>query len=131
MSLQDPVADMLTQLRNAQAVEKKQVKISYSNLKAAIVKLLKEEGYITDYEKIEFDHKPALLITLKYHLGQPVMSMIKRVSRPGLRQYKRKNELPKVQNGLGIAVISTPKGLMTDKAARLAGHGGEVLCYVY
>ena len=131
MSLQDPIADMLTRLRNAQAVNKKEVRMPFSKLKMAIAHLLKAEGYVNDYSKIEHEGKPLLLIGLKYHLSAPVISEIKRVSRPGLRQYKTKRELPKVQNGLGIAIISTPKGLMTDRAARASGHGGEVLCYVY
>jgi small subunit ribosomal protein S8 len=131
MSLQDPIADMLTRLRNAQAVNKKEVNMPFSKQKMAIAELLKNEGYILDYKKIEEENKLSLLVSLKYHLGIPVISEIKRISRPGLRQYKRKKDLPKVQNGLGIAIISTPKGLMTDRAARLSGHGGEVLCYVY
>ncbi len=131
MSLQDPIADMLTQLRNAQAVNKKEVRMPFSKLKMAIAHVLKAEGYIISHEKIEHEGKAYLLIGLKYHLGAPVISEIKRVSRPGLRQYKRKHELPKIQNGLGIAIVSTPKGLMTDRTARASGHGGEVLCYVY
>jgi small subunit ribosomal protein S8 len=131
MSLQDPIADMLTRLRNAQAVNKKEVRMPFSKLKMAIAHLLKAEGYVNDYAKVEHEGKPFLLVNLKYHLSAPVISVIKRVSRPGLRQYKTKRELPKVQNGLGIAIISTPKGLMTDRAARAKGHGGEVLCYVY
>lgn len=131
MSLQDPIADMLTQIRNAQAVSKSEVILPYSKVKAAIAALLKQEGYVTDYEKLEDNHKFYLKVVLKYHLGAPVISRIKRVSRPGLRQYRQKQDLPKVQDGLGIAVVSTPKGLMTDRAARSAGHGGEILCYVY
>lgn len=131
MSLQDPIADMLTRIRNAQAVRKKTLQVAYSKLKFAIAKLLKDEGYLSDYQKIDLDGKPVLEINLKYHQGVPVISEIKRISRPGLRQYKNKRDLPKIQNGLGIAIISTPKGLMTDRAARSVGHGGEVLCYVY
>lgn len=130
MSLQDPIADMLTRVRNAQAVRKAEVLVGFSKLNLAIAKLLKEEGYILDCRETEQEGKAALLIELKYHLGLPVISEIKRVSRPGLRQYRGKKDLPKVQNGLGIAIISTPKGLMTDRAARAGGHGGEVLCYV-
>jgi small subunit ribosomal protein S8 len=130
MSLQDPISDMLTRVRNAQAVRKPEVLVSLSKLNLAIAQLLKEEGYILDCQKIEREGKAQLLIQLKYLMGAPVITEIKRVSRPGLRQYKRKNDLPKIQNGLGIAIISTPKGLMTDKAARATGHGGEVLCSV-
>lgn len=131
MSLQDPIADMLTRIRNAQAVAKKHVRISFSNLNLAIGQLLKQEGYILDCEKQEEEGKPFIKVTLKYHLGVPVISEINRVSRPGLRQYRRKKNLPQVQDGLGIAIVSTSKGLMTDRAARAAGYGGEVLCYVY
>jgi small subunit ribosomal protein S8 len=131
MSLQDPIADMLTRIRNAQAVAKKTVQVGYSNLKKAIADLLKEEGYILDAQKVEVDGKPYLLIALKYHLGTPVISSIKRASRPGLRVYRGKADLPKIQNGMGIAIVSTPKGLMSDRTARAQGHGGEVLCYVY
>ncbi len=130
MSLQDPIADMLTRIRNSQAVRKAEVSVGFSKLNLAIAQLLKAEGYILDCRKAEQEGKAELVIELKYHLGAPVISEIKRVSRPGLRQYKRKNDLPKVQSGLGIAIISTPKGLMTDRAARALGHGGEVLCYV-
>lgn len=131
MSLQDPIADMLTRIRNAQAVQKIEVAVNFSRLNFAIANLLKEEGYILDCHKIEQNGKSQLLIQLKYHLSSPVIAEIKRVSRPGLRQYKKKNELPKVRTGLGIAIVSTSKGLMTDKMARAMGHGGEVLCYVY
>jgi small subunit ribosomal protein S8 len=131
MSLQDPIADMLTRIRNAQAVAKKTVQVGYSNLKKAIADLLKEEGYILDAQKVEVDGKPYLLIALKYHLGAPVISSIKRASRPGLRIYRGKADLPRIQNGMGIAIVSTPKGLMSDRMARAQGHGGEVLCYVY
>jgi small subunit ribosomal protein S8 len=131
MSLQDPIADMLTRLRNAQAGRKKEVKFPFSKLKFALAVLLKEEGYIVDCKKHDEEGKPTITVELKYHLGVPVMTKIKRVSRPGLRQYKGKHDLPKVQSGLGIAVVSTPKGLMTDRAARAQGHGGEVLCFVY
>lgn len=131
MSLQDPIADMLTRLRNGQAVRKKTVQIPFSKLKLAIANLLKEEGYVRDCQKVEMDGKLSLLIELKYHLGVPVISEIKRASSPGLRVYKRKSDLPKVHNGLGIAIVSTPKGLMTDRMARTEGHGGEILCYVY
>ncbi len=129
--LQDPIADMLTHVRNAQAVGKKEVVMPFSKQKLAIADVLKNEGYIHEFEKMEIDGKPRLKIVLKYHLGMPVISEIRRISRPGLRQYKRQHDLPKVKNGLGVAIVSTSKGLMTDRAARAAGHGGEILCYVY
>lgn len=129
MSMQDPIADMLTRIRNGQAANKVSVKMPSAKLKVAIAKLLKEEGYITDYAVAD-EAKPELEITLKYFQGQPVVETIQRVSRPGLRIYKGKNELPKVMGGLGVAIVSTSKGLMTDRAARLAGMGGEVICYV-
>jgi len=131
MSLQDPVADMLTRIRNAQAVNRKTVQIPFSNLKQAIAQVLKEEGYVLDCQKVETDGKSHLVIALKYYLGRPVISKIQRASRPGLRVYKNKTQLPKVQNGLGIAIVSTSQGLMSDRAARAKGHGGELLCYVY
>ncbi|ESE42374.1 30s ribosomal protein S8 [Shewanella decolorationis S12] len=127
--MQDPIADMLTRIRNGQAANKVSVKMPSAKLKVAIAKLLKEEGYIADYAVAD-EAKPELEITLKYFQGQPVVETIQRVSRPGLRIYKGKNELPKVMGGLGVAIVSTSKGLMTDRAARLAGMGGEVICYV-
>ncbi|QSX30292.1 MULTISPECIES: 30S ribosomal protein S8 [Shewanella] len=130
MSMQDPIADMLTRIRNGQAANKVSVKMPSAKLKVAIAKLLKEEGYITDYAVAEEANKAELEITLKYFQGQPVVETIQRVSRPGLRIYKGKDELPKVMGGLGVAIVSTSKGLMTDRAARLAGMGGEVICYV-
>lgn len=129
MSMQDPIADMLTRIRNGQAANKVSVKMPSAKLKVAIAKLLKEEGYIADYAVAD-EAKPELEITLKYFQGQSVVETIQRVSRPGLRIYKGKNELPKVMGGLGVAIVSTSKGLMTDRAARLAGMGGEVICYV-
>lgn len=129
MSMQDPIADMLTRIRNGQAANKVSVKMPSAKLKVAIAKLLKEEGYITDYA-VSGEAKPELEVTLKYFQGQPVVETIQRVSRPGLRIYKGKNDLPKVMAGLGIAIVSTSKGLMTDRAARLQGMGGEVICYV-
>lgn len=129
MSMQDPIADMLTRIRNGQAANKVSVKMPSAKLKVAIAKLLKEEGYIADYAVAD-EAKPELEITLKYFQGQPVVETIQRVSRPGLRIYKGKNEHPKVMGGLGVAIVSTSKGLMTDRAARLAGMGGEVICYV-
>ena len=130
MSMQDPIADMLTRIRNGQAAKHVSVKMPSAKLKVAIAKLLKDEGYITDYAVAEEGAKPELEITLKYFQGQPVVETIQRVSRPGLRIYKGKDELPKVMGGLGVAIVSTSKGLMTDRAARLAGMGGEVICYV-
>jgi len=129
MSMQDPIADMLTRIRNGQAANKVSVKMPSAKLKVAIAKTLKEEGYITDYAVAD-EAKAELEITLKYFQGQPVVETIQRVSRPGLRIYKGKNELPKVMGGLGVAIVSTSKGLMTDRAARQAGMGGEVICYV-
>lgn len=129
MSMQDPIADMLTRIRNGQAANHVSVKMPSAKLKVAIAKLLKEEGYIADYAVAD-EAKPELEVTLKYFQGKPVVETIQRVSRPGLRIYKGKNELPKVMGGLGVAIVSTSKGLMTDRAARLAGMGGEVICYV-
>lgn len=129
MSMQDPIADMLTRIRNGQAANKAAVNMPSAKLKVAIAKVLKEEGYIEDY-KIEGDIKPTLEITLKYFQGKAVVESIQRVSIPSLRIYKKKDELPQVMAGLGIAIISTSKGVMTDRAARQAGLGGEILCYV-
>lgn len=130
MSLQDPIADMLTRIRNGQSAEKKTVAMPASKLKKAVAQVLLDEGYIADFQEIDNSGKPTLNVALKYYQGAPVISEIKRVSRPGLRIYRKKDELPNVMDGLGIAIISTSKGLMTDRAARKAGHGGEVLCYV-
>jgi small subunit ribosomal protein S8 len=130
MSTQDPIADMLTRVRNGQMANLKEVAMPLSKQKTAIAKLLKEEGYIADYSVVENDGKKALTIVLKYYQGKPVISKIKRVSRPGLRNYKQCEELPRVMGGLGIVIISTSKGLLTDRAARAAGIGGEILCYV-
>lgn len=131
MSLQDPIADMLTRIRNAQEVGKRDVSMAHSKLKEAIAKVLLEEGYIADFKVNRADNKSQLEVTLKYHLGSPVIAEIKRVSRPGLRCYKGKDTLPSVYNGLGVAIMSTSHGVMTDRAARKLGYGGEVLCYVY
>ena len=125
----DPIADMLTRIRNAQAAGKPDVTMPGSKAKAAIASVMKDEGFITDFE-IGADAKPELTITLKYYQGSPVIDELKRVSRPGLRIYKNKDELPKVLNGLGIAIISTSAGVMTDKQARAEGRGGEVICTV-
>lgn len=129
MSMQDPIADMLTRIRNGQAAAKVSVAMPSSKQKVAIAKLLKEEGYIADY-KVNGDVKAELEVELKYFQGKPVVELIQRVSRPGLRIYKKRGELPKIMNGLGIAVVSTSKGVMTDRAARKAGMGGEIICYV-
>ncbi len=130
MSMSDPIADMLTRIRNGQAVGKKAVSMPASKSKMAVAQVLKDEGYILDYSANEDGSKAVLNIELKYFQGEPVIEMIQRISRPGLRIYKSAKELPKVRAGLGIAIISTSKGLMTDRAARKAGHGGEVLAYV-
>ena len=130
MSMSDPISDMLTRIRNAQATRKVTVKIPASKVKTGIAAVLKDEGYITDFAEAELDGKPALEITLKYQDGEGVISTMKRYSRPGLRQYRGKQDLPKVLNGLGIAVVSTSQGIMTDAQARAQGHGGEVLCFV-
>ncbi|MCW9699930.1 MULTISPECIES: 30S ribosomal protein S8 [unclassified Avibacterium] len=129
MSMQDPIADMLTRIRNGQAANKIVINMPSSKLKVAIANVLAAEGYIENVKVLE-GTKPELEITLKYFQGKPVVESIQRVSRPGLRIYKRKDELPKVMGGLGVAVISTSKGVMTDRAARQAGLGGEVICYV-
>ncbi|MEZ7731519.1 30S ribosomal protein S8 [Haemophilus sp. 27098_8_127] len=129
MSMQDPIADMLTRIRNGQAANKVAINMPSSKLKVAIANVLAAEGYIESVKVLE-GAKPELEITLKYFQGKPVVESIQRVSRPGLRIYKRKDELPKVMGGLGVAVISTSKGIMTDRAARQAGLGGEIICYV-
>ena len=126
----DPIADMLTRIRNGLAAGKTEVNMPHSKLKVSIAAVLKSEGYISDYADAEVDGKPALNVQLKYHQGKPVIDKMKRVSRPGLRIYKSNDELPKVMGGLGIAIVSTSQGVMTDRAARKAGHGGEVLCTV-
>ncbi|OAN16794.1 30S ribosomal protein S8 [Photobacterium jeanii] len=129
MSMQDPISDMLTRIRNGQAAKKVAVKMPSSKQKVAIAALLKEEGFVADYT-VTGEVKPELEVTLKYFEANPVIEQIQRVSRPGLRIYKKKDALPSVMGGLGIAVISTSKGLMTDRAARKAGLGGEIICYV-
>ena len=126
----DPIADMLTRIRNAQAAGKLEVSMPASKLKQSVAKVLQDEGYIAGFEVQDDDGKPTLNVALKYYDGRPVIEHIKRVSRPGLRIYKGKDDLPKVQGGLGVAIISTSKGVMSDRAARAAGEGGEVLCYV-
>lgn len=129
MSMQDPIADMLTRIRNGQAANKVAVSMPSSKLKVAIANVLVEEGYIESVKVLD-GVKPELEITLKYFQGKPVVESIQRVSRPGLRIYKRKDELPKVMGGLGVAVVSTSKGVMTDRKARQEGLGGEIICYV-
>lgn len=129
MSMQDPIADMLTRIRNGQAANKVSVKMPSSKLKVAIAQVLKDEGYITEYA-VSGDVKRELEVTLKYFEGKQVIETIQRVSRPGLRIYKGSNDLPKVMGGLGVAIVSTSKGVMTDRAARKAGMGGEIVCYV-
>lgn len=130
MSMNDPIADMLTRIRNALSAEKVSVDMPSSKQKVAVAELLKKEGFINDFSVSDGDGKPTLTVDLKYYQGKPVIDMIKRVSRPGLRVYKSKDDLPQVMGGLGVAIVSTSSGLMTDKAARQAGHGGEVICYV-
>lgn len=130
MSMQDPIADMLTRIRNAQAVGEQQVKMPASTLKAAILKVLQEEGYIVGYEMVQEGKKKNINVTLKYYQGQPVIEKIRRVSCTGLRIYKGKDELPVVRGGMGIAIVSTPKGVMTARSALAQSLGGEVLCTV-
>ncbi|MBI2778483.1 MAG: 30S ribosomal protein S8 [Gammaproteobacteria bacterium] len=130
MSLTDPIADMLTRIRNALGASKAAVSMPMSKKKQAIAQVLKDEGYINGFSVQDQDGKPLLVIDLKYYEGKPVIEQIKRVSRPGLRAYRGKDELPKVMGGLGISIVSTSKGVMTDRAARAAGHGGEVLCVI-
>ena len=130
MSMQDPIADMFTRIRNGLAAGKLRVVMPMSKQKLAIARLLKEQGFIREFETEDQQGKTELAIVLKYHEGKPVIEKIERVSRPGLRIFKSKDDLPKVMNGLGIAIISTSKGLMTDRAAREGGHGGEVVGFV-
>ncbi|MDR0769840.1 MAG: 30S ribosomal protein S8 [Burkholderiales bacterium] len=130
MSMTDPIADMLTRIRNAQMVERATVEMPSSKVKVAIAGVLKDEGYIEDFRVIGETIKPILEIALRYYAGRPVIEKIERVSRPGLRIYRGKGDIPPVMNGLGIAVVSTSRGVMTDRKARAAGIGGEVLCIV-
>ena len=130
MSMSDPIADMLTRIRNAQSVEKAVVTMPSSKLKVAIAQVLKDEGYIDGFEVKKDGNKSELEIALKYYAGRPVIERIERVSRPGLRVYKGRNDIPQVMNGLGVAIVTTPKGVMTDRKARATGVGGEVLCIV-
>ena len=130
MSMSDPIADMLTRIRNAQLAEKLSVAMPSSRVKASIAQVLKDEGYIEEYKVRDEDGKSTLEIALKYYAGEPVIEKIERVSRPGLRIYKGRDEIPTIMNGLGIAIVSTSKGVMTDRKARATGIGGEVLCIV-
>ena len=130
MSMSDPIADMLTRIRNAQMVEKTTVSMPASKVKTAIAQVLKDEGYIDGFQVKNNDGKSELEIALKYYAGRPVIERIERVSRPGLRVYRGRNAIPQVQNGLGVAIVTTPQGVMTDRKARATGVGGEVLCYV-
>ena len=130
MSMSDPIADMMTRIRNAHGVQKTVVAMPSSKVKVAIANVLKDEGYIEDFAVTEVGGKAELKIGLKYYAGRPVIERLERVSRPGLRIYKSKNDIPNVMNGLGVAIVSTPKGVMTDRKARATGVGGEVICYV-
>jgi small subunit ribosomal protein S8 len=130
MSMTDPIADLLTRIRNGQTARKSEVSTSSSKLKQAVLSVLKEEGYIADFRLDGEGPKPQLIIGLKYYEGRPVIDRLERVSRPGLRIYRGKDELPKVLGGMGTVIISTPKGVMTDRQARSIGQGGEVLCIV-
>ncbi len=130
MSMSDPIADMLTRIRNAQMVEKAVVQVPSSKVKVAIAQVLKDEGYIDGFSIKTDDGKSQLEIALKYYAGKPVIERIERVSRPGLRVYKGNGAIPQVMNGLGVAIVTTPQGVMTDRKARATGIGGEVLCYV-
>lgn len=130
MSMSDPVADMFTRIRNGQSAGKRAVSMPASKLRVAIAQVLKDEGYIEEFSAGEQDGKAQLVVDLKYFQGEPVIEVIRRVSRPGLRIYRGRQELPKVRGGLGIAIVSTSKGIMTDRQARAQGHGGEVLGYV-
>ena len=130
MSMSDPIADLLTRIRNAQMVAKQTVSVPSSKVKVAIAQVLKDEGYIDGFEVKSDGGKSELQIALKYYAGRPVIERIERVSRPGLRVYKGSGAIPQVMNGMGVAIVTTPKGVMTDRKARATGVGGEVLCYV-
>ncbi len=130
MSMSDPIADMLTRIRNGQQAEKVSVSMPHSKLKSAVANVLKNEGYITDFEKTDVDGKPTLNVTLKYFGGKPVIEKIARVSRPGLRRYSDSASIPEVLGGLGVSIVSTSQGVMTGKQAKASGQGGEVLCTV-
>ena len=130
MSMSDPIADLLTRIRNAQMVARQTVSAPSSKVKVAIAQVLKDEGYIDDFQVKDENGRPELEITLKYYAGRPVIERIERVSRPGQRVYKKRDDIPQVMNGLGVAIVTTSKGVMTDRKARATGLGGEVLCYV-
>jgi small subunit ribosomal protein S8 len=130
MSMTDPIADFLTRIRNGQRSGKPQVGMPASRIKLALAKVLKDEGYIEDFAVSPDDGKPTLTVRLKYYHGRPVIDRLERVSRPGLRVYKGKDELPRILGGMGVAIVSTSRGVMTDREARAGGHGGEILCIV-
>ncbi|HXV40301.1 MAG TPA: 30S ribosomal protein S8 [Steroidobacteraceae bacterium] len=130
MSMNDPIADLLTRIRNGQSAGKPEVSAQSSRVKEAIVRVLKDEGYVADYAVRKDGARATLVVALKYHQGKPVIERLERVSRPGLRAYRPKDKLPKVLGGLGVAIVSTPAGVMTDREARRVGQGGEVLCVV-
>jgi small subunit ribosomal protein S8 len=130
MSMSDPIADMLTRIRNAQATEKVSVMVPASKVKQSIAQVLKDEGYIEDFAVRDNDGKPVIEIGLKYYAGKPVIERLERISKPGLRVYKGRDDIPKVMNGLGVAILSTSRGVMTDRKARADGVGGELLCIV-
>jgi small subunit ribosomal protein S8 len=130
MSMNDPIADLLTRIRNGQSAGKPEVSAQSSRVKEAIVRVLKDEGYVADYAVRKDGARSTLVVALKYHQGKPVIERLERVSRPGLRAYRPKDKLPKVLGGLGVAIVSTPAGVMTDREARRVGQGGEVLCVV-
>lgn len=130
MSMTDPIADFLTRIRNGQSSGKAEISAPTSKVKVAIAKVLKDEGYIENFSASDVEGKPTLAVQLKYYQGRPVIDRLERVSRPGLRVYKGKDELPSILGGLGVAIVSTSKGVMTDRQARASGHGGEVICIV-
>ena len=130
MSMTDPIADFLTRIRNGQSAGRTEISLPSSKAKLALAQVLKDEGYIEDFSNSAEDGKPVLKVLLKYYRGKPVIDRLERVSRPGLRVYRGKDELPSILGGLGVAIVSTSKGVMTDRQARAAGHGGEVLCIV-
>jgi small subunit ribosomal protein S8 len=130
MSMTDPVADLLTRIRNGQSAGKAQISLDSSKMKTSIAKVLKDEGYVADFHIENETGKPRLVVDLKYYEGRPVIDRLERVSRPGLRIYRGKDELPKVLGGMGTVIVSTPQGVMTDRQARAAGQGGEVICIV-
>ncbi len=130
MSMSDPIADLLTRIRNGQSAGKAEVSVQASRVKEAIVRVLKDEGYVSDFAVAKDGARKSLVSALKYHAGKPVIERLERVSRPGLRAYRGKDGLPRVLGGLGVAIVSTPQGVMSDREARRAGQGGEVLCVV-